>query len=108
MTRKKKMIYIGTANVCKLIEDTGLPKGVIGEKIGLTKGGFWHVTHVSGKMNIGTWNKFKALYFKAVGKLPDVSDESTFNILKEIHLNDLLEEIESRGYEVLIKIKTKK
>lgn len=107
MSRMKKMIYIGTVKISQLIEDTGLPKGQIGEEIGLTKGGFWHVTHVSGKMNTDTWKKFKKLYFKTLGKLPDVSDESTSNILSEVHLDDLLRELETRGYDYSIKLKKK-
>lgn len=79
-----------------------LPKGEIGERIGLTKGGFWHVTHVSGKMNLDTWKNFKEVYYETVGKYPDVSDDSSYNILQEFSLKDLLNEIERRGGENII------
>lgn len=96
MARIEKMVHIGTAKIRQLIEDTMLTKGAIGDRIGLTKGGFWHVTHVSGKMNIATWKKFQEVYYETVGKYPNLSEELDYDILQKFTDDDLLQELKRR------------
>jgi len=116
---KKKIptIYIGMSVINEMLAKIGMPKGEVGDIIGLSVGGFHKVTHVSGRMNIECWEKFKKLYFsKGYDKLPedkrphsDRAKNSKVNSarreikLQTCSLEELVDEIENRGYEVMLK-----
>lgn len=116
-TRKKRKmptLYIGQDVIQEMLNKINMPKGEVGKIIGLSVGGFHKVTHVSGRMNIECWEKFKDLYFsRGFKKLPESNtyaqeNDQAINARNEIKLQTcslevLIDEIESRGYEVTLK-----
>ena len=114
-------IYVGKEIINLMISRIGLPKGEIGEKIGLSTGGFHKVTHISGRINIECWEELKKIYFsKGYTQLPAVEggsdtkeDSKINNALYELKLNgcsmqQLVEEIEKRGFKVSLTLKSDK
>lgn len=98
---EKKMVFIGKQVIIEMLDKIPMSKNDVGRKIGLTKGGFWHVTHKSGKMNKKTWEKFKEIYLEHNSKLPEIgTPESELSKYDE---DALVEELESRGYEVFLR-----
>ncbi|MGB0453996.1 MAG: hypothetical protein ACPGJV_09805 [Bacteriovoracaceae bacterium] len=98
---ERKMVFIGKQTVIDMLDEIPLSKNEVGKKIGLTKGGFWHVTHKSGKMNKKTWEKFKKVYLEYNKKLPEIGNLDS--ALSGFDNDALVEELESRGYEVFLR-----
>lgn len=116
------MVFIGQEKIQKLYKHTGLSVRDIAEQLGLTNGGWYYITHKSGKMDIKIWRKFKQIYKRETGEEPNV-DESSFNAksrrdsfikerqekrlkrskefnLKNVETKQLISELEKRGYNV--------
>ena len=98
----KKMIPIDKQLLDEILKEIPMNKGAIGEVIGLGSGGFWRVTHVSGRMNEKSWNKLKELYFKTTGKneLPQIVLEKNSDLLNSVSIESLVDELERRGWTV--------
>jgi hypothetical protein len=104
----KRMIDVGVDLISEMLKDIPLGKNEIGRMIGLSQGGFWRVTCVSGRMNEAQWETLQEIYFKYSKKkqLPKVTPASQPDLLKTIELDALVDEIESRGWKVSIARRT--
>ncbi len=100
MKQKRKMINVGKENFSIILNEIGLSKGEIGEYIGLTKGGFWNITHVSGKMNLTNWTLLKKLYFEKTGRKLEIEEQVDGINFDQIEDIELVRELENRGWEV--------
>jgi hypothetical protein len=100
----KKMVTIGKELIQDVLKEIPLSKGEIGDIIGLGQGGFWRVTHVSGRMNEIQWENLKKLYFEKTGKreLPSTDPLIESDVLKTYSIESLVDEIENRGWTVSI------
>ncbi|HLE12684.1 MAG: hypothetical protein A2504_09945 [Bdellovibrionales bacterium RIFOXYD12_FULL_39_22] len=99
---EQKMIDLGTELILEMLRKIPLTKGVVGKKIGLSKGGFWYVTHKSGKMNKKNWEALKKLYLETNKDLPEVSTEEKDDVLQSASLKSLVDEIKRRGWTVTL------
>lgn len=99
------MVSIGKENLATILEEIGLNKGEIGDYIGLTKGGFWNVTHVTGKINVKNWDLLKKLYMEKTGKKLEVEEQIDGVELDQYEDIELVRELERRGWEVTCSIR---
>lgn len=99
-------ITIGKEVINQMLSEIPLGKNEIGRILGLSKGGFWRVTHVSGNMEKKQWEKLKALYFSHTGKteIPLAPTSTSLNsgseVLRSFSTEELRDELERRGWEV--------
>lgn len=107
MPANKKLVSIGKKKIVELINEMELSRAEISKRIGLSKGGLYHITHRSGKMEFSNWIKFKKEYSKITGKEIKIDEQFVSTSLEESSLEDLLEEITNRGWEVVIKSRSK-
>lgn len=100
----KRMIDIGKDKIIEMITEMGLSREETAERIRLSKGGLYHITHKSGKMTPEVWDLFRREYEKITGKKIQLRESNNKRIiLKHLKLEELISEIVNRGWEITFK-----